>query len=47
MREKRDCCAGGGRLRMDFPGTCMVTADEEGGQDVPNDEEEVIGDVGE
>jgi len=30
---------------MDFPGTGMVTADEEGGPDVPNDEE-AIDDVG-
>ena len=45
MREKRDCCGGGGRFRMDFPGTGRVTADEEGGPDVPNDEEEAIDDV--
>ena len=29
-REKKDCCGGGGRLRMDFPGVGIVTADDEG-----------------
>ena len=41
MREKRDCWAGGGRFRMDFPGIGIVTADEEGGQDVPDDDEAI------
>ena len=28
-REKNDCCGGGGRFKMDFPGVGMVTADDE------------------
>jgi hypothetical protein len=28
-REKMDCWGGGGRLRIDFPGVGIVTADEE------------------
>jgi hypothetical protein len=30
--EKKDCCGGGGRLRMDFPGTGIVTAEDEAGE---------------
>lgn len=45
IREKRDCCGGGGRLRIDFPGMGMVTAEEDGGQD-EMDGEEVINIVG-
>jgi hypothetical protein len=45
MREKSDCCAGGGFFRIDFPGTGMVTADDEGGHDEPDDEDEAIEDV--
>jgi hypothetical protein len=30
MREKKDCWVGGGRLRIDFPGVGIVTAEEEG-----------------
>lgn len=29
-REKKDCWVGGGRLRMERPGTGIVTADDEG-----------------
>jgi hypothetical protein len=32
-REKKDCGVGGGRLRIDFPGVGIVTAEEEGAQD--------------
>lgn len=28
-RENNDCWGGGGRLRMDFPGVGIVTAEEE------------------
>ena len=33
IREKKDCCAGGGRLRIDLPGVGIVTAEEEGAQE--------------
>ena len=32
-REKRDCGAGAGGLRIDFPGIGMVTAEEDGEHD--------------
>ena len=32
MREKKDCWAGGGRLRIDLPGVGIITAEEEGAQ---------------
>ena len=34
-REKRESCCGGGLFRIDFPGTGMVTAEEEGGPELP------------
>ena len=30
IREKRLCCGAGARLRIDFPGVGMTTAEEEG-----------------
>lgn len=30
IRERREFCAGADCLRIDFPGTWIVTADEEG-----------------
>lgn len=39
MRERSDCCVGGGRFRIDFPGIWMVTADDDG------EREEVKGEV--
>lgn len=42
IRENRVCCWGGGRFKMDFPGTGMVTADDEGGHDDPEDEDAAI-----
>jgi hypothetical protein len=32
-RENKDCGAGGGGFRMDFPGIGMVTAEEDGEHD--------------
>jgi hypothetical protein len=40
MRENRDGCWGGGRFRIDFPGVVMVIADDEGGQEELEDEDE-------
>jgi hypothetical protein len=37
MRDKNDWLGGGGRLRMDLPGVGIVTADEEGAQEVVGD----------
>lgn len=31
--EKNECCVGGGRFRIDFPGLGSVTADDEGDVD--------------
>ena len=31
--EKNECCAGGGRFKIDFPGLGSVTADDEGDVD--------------
>lgn len=33
MRENSDCCAGGGRFNIDFPGVGIVTADDDGEPD--------------
>jgi hypothetical protein len=33
MRESRDGGVGGGRLRIDFPGIWMVTAEDDGEQE--------------
>ena len=30
MREKKDCCGGGGFFSIDFPGVGIVTAEDEG-----------------
>lgn len=46
IREKRDCCGGGGRFRIDLPGVAMVIADDEGGQEkLDDDDEAAIDDV--
>lgn len=44
MREKSDCWVGGGRLRIDFPGIGMVTAEDDGEQDEFDDEEAMLED---
>lgn len=41
-REKRDCCAGGGFFSIDLPGTGIVTADDDGGHDVPDEDEDAM-----
>jgi len=45
IREKSDGCAGGGRFRIDFPGTGIVTADEDGGHDEPEDVDVDVEDI--
>ena len=40
IRENKDGCWGGGRFRIDFPGVVMVNADDEGGQEELEDDDE-------
>jgi len=42
IRENNEGCWGGGFFKIDFPGTGIMTADDEGGPEAPTDEEDIV-----
>lgn len=41
IRENNEGCCGGGFFKIDFPGTGIITAEDEGGPEVPPEEEDI------
>jgi hypothetical protein len=41
IRENNEGCWGGGFFKIDFPGTGSIIADDEGGPEVPTEEEDI------
>jgi hypothetical protein len=41
IRENNEGCWGGGFFKIDFPGTEIITADDEGGPEAPREDEDI------